>query len=428
MRIESVKRLSKAIRNLVGRFRRDESGNYLIIMGIAMPALIGTAGLGTEEGFWLYRHHLAQSAADAAAISAATGYSADPNTDVVTQARGVAAQYGFAGGGTNSVMVTVNKPPKSGKYTNSTNAVEVYVQETRPRLLSAIFGNQRVIIKSRAVALANGGLGCMLSLDKTASNAGNLQGNPVINLTNCTAYDNSNAAANALNVGGTASLNALSVYVTGGISGDANITTTRGIVTGANPIPDPYANTSYNSYAGCNYNNLSEHSSVTLNPGVYCNGLQLNAGAVVTLNPGVYYMDRGTLFINGGTTITGSGVTIVFTSSTGQHYATATINGGATVNLTAPTSGPTSGIVMFGDRNMPVGTTFSLNGGSGQGFGGAIYLPKAALAYAGGAAANTNCTEVIADTINFVGNSTLAVNCAGYGTKQIGNLTASLKE
>lgn len=54
--------------------------------------------------------------------------------------------------------------------------------------------------------------------------------------------------------------------------------------------------------------------------------------------------------MNGSATLTGTGVTLVFTSS-GNNYASATINGGATVNLTAPATGSTAGIVLFGDRN-----------------------------------------------------------------------------
>ena len=72
----------------------------------------------------------------------------------------------------------------------------------------------------------------------------------------------------------------------------------------------------------------------TLNPGVYCNGMDIHAGSNVTLNPGIYYVDRGSLNVNGGATLTGTGATIVFTSSTGAGWATANINGGATVNLT----------------------------------------------------------------------------------------------
>jgi hypothetical protein len=122
-------------------------------------------------------------------------------------------------------------------------------------------------------------------------------------------------------------------------------------------------------------------------------------------------------------------VTLVFTSSKGSNYATATINGGATVNLSAPTSGPLAGIVMFGDRSMPVGTTFKLDGGSTQEISGAVYLPKAATEYAGGAnTAIPTCTQLISDTITFTGSSNFAINCGSQGTKPIGSMTARLVE
>jgi hypothetical protein len=167
---------------------------------------------------------------------------------------------------------------------------------------------------------------------------------------------------------------------------------------------------------------------VTINPGVYCGGISLNAGANVTLNPGIYYLDQGSLSVNGGATLTGIGVTLVFTSSSGHNYAGATINGGAHINLVAPTTGPTAGIVIFGDRNMTAGTTFKLNGGSSEVFGGAIYVPRGNVTFSGGAASTNGCLQLIADTITFVGNANFAINCVGSGTKAIGSAVAKLTE
>jgi hypothetical protein len=146
------------------------------------------------------------------------------------------------------------------------------------------------------------------------------------------------------------------------------------------------------------------------------------------MNPGIYYMDQGSLSVNGSATLTGTGVTIVFTSSTGNNYATATINGGATVNLTAPTSGPTAGIVLFGDRNMPQGTVFKLNGGSSQVLAGATYLPKAAVSYAGGNSSSNGCAQLIGDTVTLTGNSNFALTCPGMPVKPIGSSSAKLIE
>ena len=413
-------------RKLLKRFLRDQSGNYIVIAAISMPMLIGGAGLGTEGGYWLYEHHLTQSAADSAAISAATSYGVNGSTNLKNQAYGVTPAYGLTNG-VNNVVVNVNQPPLSGSHKSTPGAVEVVITQKQSRLLSSLWSSKPVTITARSVAVVNAGVGCLLVLDPTASGAATVQGTASITLNGCSLYDNSNSAT-AVSAGGSSTITARSVNTVGGVSGTSQITTTNGIVTNAIATTDPYAGVNLPSYSGCDHTNMNVQTTATLSPGVYCNGLSLNAGAVVTLNPGTYYIDRGSLQVNGGATLQGTGVTLVFTSSNGHNYANATINGGATVNLTAPTSGTFSGIAIYGDRGMPVGTKYSFNGGSGQGFGGAVYLPKGAVDYSGGGNANTTCTQVIGDTVNFSGNSTLAVNCSNYGTKNIGVLTASLVE
>ena len=420
------------LRNLARRFGRDESGNYLIIMAVVMPVLVGAAGLGTEEGYWLYIHHKEQSAADAAAISAATAYGVSSSSDITTNARSIAAQYGFANGSAfNNIAVTVNRPPATGPYKSNSSAVEVIVNEYQPRMLSGLFGRGNVRIYSRSVALSAAGVGCVLSLDKTASGAQSVQGNPALTFNGCSDFDNSSSST-AMSLGGSATMTAMSVAVVGNISGASHITATKGILTGVSSATDPYAARSYPSYSGCNYNSVTEKGKVTLSPGVYCNGMTINASANVTFSPGTYYFDRGTLSVNGNATVSGTHVTFVFTSSTGSNYATFNINGGATVYLTAPVSGTLSGIVLFGDRNMPVGTSFGLGGGANQSFVGAVYLPKANVSFYGGAGATGStaspCVQLIGDTITFVGNSSLQVNCSGYGTSTIGIQTAGLAE
>lgn len=422
--------LAHAARRLTGllaHLKRDRSGNYATIFALLTPVLIGFAGLSTEGGMWLYKHQTLQGAADSAALSAATLYTLNSSKDLHAQAGAVVAAYGYTPG-VGGTTVTVNRPPASGNYTSNPKAVEVIAGISQPRLLTAIYSSEPVVIKGRAVALAgDNGNGCVLALNASASGSVSTQGSSHINLSGCSVYDNSSNGT-ALTNGGSATITADAVNVVGGLSGGSGISATRGINRGVSAIADPYASVNPPAFSGCNYNNLSIHTTVTLNPGVYCNGLQLNAGANVTLNPGIYYIDRGTFRINGSATLTGTGVTIVFTSSTGSNYANAAINGGATIDLTAPASGPTEGIVIFGDRNMPAGTTFSFNGGAGQIFGGAVYLPRAAIAYSGGASGSTNCTQLIGDTVSFSGDANLAVNCAGAGTNNIGLFKASLVE
>src|SRR5215813_1938215 len=82
---------------------RDRRGNVTVMMGFLLPPLIGTFGLGFEVGNWYLITRSIQNAADSAAVSIAT----TAGTNYLTEARAVAAQYGFADG-VNSVTVTAS--------------------------------------------------------------------------------------------------------------------------------------------------------------------------------------------------------------------------------------------------------------------------------------------------------------------------------
>lgn len=428
-----VSEVSLARKRLHGLFRRpdiflrfleDESGSYLMMAAIMMPTLVGLIGLGTDYGLWIHTRQKMQNAADSAAYSAALAVTG-AGGDAITQAYAMASSFGLSDG-FNGVTISVNKPPTSGPNMSTAGAIEVIIRQPQARLFSVLLSSQSLVVKSRAVAIPGvNGTGCVVALNKAASSAINVQGTADIALTGCALYDDSSNSS-ALNVGGSGTIKAQDIYVVGGING--NVTASGSVVTGASSIADPYSDVSMGSFSGCDQINMSAKNTLTLSPGVYCKGLSLNAGANVTLKPGVYYFDQGSLTVNGGATLTGTGVTLVFTSSTGSNYADATINGGATINLTAPTTGGTAGIVILGDKNMPTGTVFKFNGGSSQIMTGAIDLPKAAVQFAGGSNSGQACTQLIADTITFTGNSQFAINCTGTGTKPLGNAVATLVE
>src|SRR5207244_1198571 len=137
---------------------------------------------------------------------------------------------------------------------------------------------------------------------------------------------------------------------------------------------DPYAAVNFSVPGTCDFTSYSPAGTVTLSPGVYCNGLNVQGGANITLNPGIYYIVGGVFSAASGATITGTGVTLVLTGNTlGQTtYATMNFTGGATLNLTAPSSGAMKGLAVFQDRNAPqyvMGATNNYNtmtGGSTQ--------------------------------------------------------------
>jgi hypothetical protein len=361
-----------------------------------------------------------QAALDATALLMAK----DAKVADVVQLTANAGNY-FAANFQNSevgnIETTVATSSTSGGYSVQMTATGVVAT----RFMGMMgFSKVNVTVRTSAVSKSDG-LGCVLALDEHASGAVTGQGSTNVVLNGCSLYDNSDDVA-ALTVGGSAHITALSVGVVGNLTGGSNITTTEGIGTGVGRVADPYEKVTFPAFSGCTEQNFNAKTAVTIGPGVYCGGMKLNAGANVTLTPGIYYLDGGDLTVNGGATLAGSGVTLVFTSQNRSGYATASINGNATIDLTPPKFGSTAGIVMFGDRRMSTGTTFTFNGGATQYLGGAIYLPKAAVSFSGGAATSTNCTQLIANTVTFTGNSGFALNCNNYGTKPFSPLVVKL--
>jgi hypothetical protein len=409
---------------------RNKDGATAIVVGLVLTGFVGFLGLGSEAGMWYYTHRNMQSAADSAALSAASALLAGGAANYTTEAKATTAQYGFADG-TAKVTVAVNQPPKSGNYTANANAVEVVIAQPQTGLFSSLFMAKGPTISARAVAVqGNPGTGCVLALDTKASAATFGNGTTNVNLVACSLYVNSNSSS-ALDIVGSATISAYSASIVGNLadSGNASITTTHGLTTGATPITDPYATVPVPPPNGCDHTNFSaKKAGSAMSPGTYCGGITLNANTAATMAPGTYIVDGGSVSIAGGATLSGSGVTIVLTNSSGSNPATMSINGGANVDLSAPTTGSLAGMAIMQDQNGTQGTNNSLAGGTTQNIQGVIYFPKETVKFAGGTQTGSGCTQIVSDEIDFLGNANLETNCTGKGTKTIGSSTSKLVE
>jgi hypothetical protein len=390
------------------------------MLALAALPLFASVGASIDFGRASSARAGMQAALDASALMMAKDAKVADVTQLATNARNY-FDANFQNTEVGNIETTITTSSTSSGYTVGMSATGVVAT----RFMGVMgFSSLSLAVHSNAISNMDG-LGCVLSLNPHASGAITGQGTTNVVLNGCSLYDNSDSVT-ALTAGGSAQIAALSVGVVGNLTGSSNITTTQGIKTGIGAVADPYANASFAAFAGCTQQNFTAKDTVTISPGVYCGGMKLNAGANVTLSAGIYYLDGGDLTVNGGATLTGSGVTLVFTSQNRNGFATASINGNASINLTPPKTGATAGIVIFGDRRMPAGTLFKFNGGATQYFGGAIYLPKGAVSFSGGASTSTNCTQLIGDTVTFTGNSGFALNCNNYGTKPFSPLVVKL--
>jgi Flp pilus assembly protein TadG len=404
-------RFLSSARAQASQFVGNTKGNVAPIFAIASIPVLGLTGAAVDYSRANSIKAAMQAAADATALKLVQKSLSLPSGDVSATATPV-FNASFSRPDAGQLRVSAQS--------TSSGTVTVSATAQMATDFMGVLGVTNMTIGSRTVAMKTpgDGKGCVLALNRNASGTITAQGSTIVNLIGCSMYDNSRSST-ALTVGGSAKVSALSVGVVGGISGNASITTTARVQTGLSPIPDPYAKLQVPSFSGCNEKNYSAQKKETINPGVYCGGMKFNANADVTFNSGVYIIDGGEFTVNGGAKLQGTGVTIIFTSSDG-NWPTATINGGATIDLRPQSSGDFAGVLMFGDRAIPVGTTYKLNGGSSQYLGGAVYFPTGSVDFSGGSGTGANCTQLIGDTITFTGNSGLEINCAGYGVKQIG--------
>jgi hypothetical protein len=182
------------------------------------------------------------------------------------------------------------------------------------------------------------------------------------------------------------------------------------------------------------------NGTITVGPGRYC-GLNAN-GNNMTLTGGTYILDcsastcpsaQGTTAMlivkNGALTDNGAGSTLVFNCSTCSSASQWASNGmlvaaNGSVSLTAPTSG----FVMMGGSNMPLGTLFDTHSNPNVTLNGTVYVPNGAFAWGGNPATGgaSSCLQMIVNTITLYGDSAFGgVGCGGGGGgagKPIGNV------
>jgi hypothetical protein len=118
--------------------------------------------------------------------------------------------------------------------------------------------------------------------------------------------------------------------------------------------------------------------------------------------------------------VNGEGVVIILTSQTAASnpgsIATLTINGGAKVNLSAPTSGTYKGVLFYQDRRATnAGQTNKINGNSNSSYQGAIYFPGTTVEFTGTQGMTIDCIQLVARRLSFIGNSMVRNVCPpGY--------------
>jgi len=436
------------------RFVRDERGVILVLAAMIMTVLALIIGLGVEAGWWYALQRQNQSAADAAALSAAYEYAYKSSltaTDLTPFATAAASR---------------------NKYTGSTPAVtllgggqvQAVLNQDQGTWFSKLAGPTNVTIQTGAIAqVTDLPAACIMAMSGTANKAISLAGNASIEANGCTIVANSNKA-DAFYFQGSVSIDAATLITPGGVSytgGSYTLTLDRPAQTGTQHITDPYASTlthanlisgmptaaSCTKTCGAKVGSTWPGNCVLRKADVnvgdtlsaktqICGGLAIKNGTV-NLSPGVYWITDGDLDLQSSKGVLkcpscsngGAGVTIILTTAKTSNgtVGTLTLGSQAELTLNAPETQTApgfnnAGMVLIQDsNNLPAGTTITspgnAQGNASETLSGLVYFPKSDLTFQGTPnASGPQCLVVVANTISLQGTPGFSTSgCEGPG-------------
>jgi hypothetical protein len=428
-------------------FRKDESGQTLIIVALSMTVLLGFLALAIDVGLLFRAKRNMQIAADAAAVAGALDYKFNANVTTAKAAGKAAATANGVTDGTNGAVVTINPPPLNGPYTGTTGFVEAIISQPSTTVFMSMFHHSSVKIAARAVVGSGNTAGCVWTLARSGTDI-SLTGSGALSAPLCNIYDDS-SSSNALTLTGSGSITGKGIGIAGGYSvtgsGGLHPTPTTGIAPAADPLAGispptiptgtcssncnpSFTGSSNNSIGPGTYNSISNTGSgtLTLTPGNYIingnltttgsGGLILGAGnytitgnfaptgsGAVTLGAGQYIVE-GNLSLTGSGNLTAKGVTF-------YTKGTTTVTGSGGMDLEAPTSGDYNGVLFYQDRSDS--HAVSITGSSGNTIKGIFYAADATLNLTGSGSV-TIAADFISDAMNLTGSGTITDN--GYSS------------
>jgi Flp pilus assembly protein TadG len=399
-------------RNFISGLLRDRSGNALILASVALPALIGAGGLAMDTIQWTLMQRQLQREADSAALAGAFAKAQGASASTAAT-----ASIGRDNLVTLSATPIIESAPTKGAYAGNTGAVRVVLETTNTLPFSNTFLGKatRMTVEATAASLTNGNY-CIISLETSSSAGITMQGSSIVNM-GCGLATNSKASP-AVIAGGSTQVTASHVAAVGGLKNSANYIGGTVLLPYSVPQKDPFAalptpsvptpcnsqmkiqpgDTRTTKSAGC-YKGISINGPVYLNPGIYIVDGSISFGA------------QGDAQMAPGST---GGLTFILTSGTPNNansFGSLSMNGGATINLTATTTGTYKGVLFYQDRRAPAGGSNTVNGNSGSVLQGAFYFKSQDLSFSGDSGITTDCVQLVSRRVTFTGNTDILNEC-----------------
>lgn len=415
----------------IASLRRDTGGNALAICAAAMPLMIAGVGFAIDTVQMSLTRRELQRAVDSAAMAGAYGINQNQSSTGTTRTgyatAAVTRDLEVNNDVTLSADPVIENAPTTGPYADNIEAVRVQLSANRQLSFLSFFNAAPVPITVEATAMiVRDGTFCLLALEDGTEPGVTVTGNAEINI-GCGISTNSRAET-AITAGGSSSVTATPIMAVGGVP-------TSGNFNGSELVPysavqsDPFAGLPTPAPTNCVAPpTIGPQDSVAIGPDT--NGWNATDGSIclngLTVQGTLTFPAGATVYINGGeldfgaqAQVTGTNVTFVLTStnatSNPDSVATLNINGGADLDITAPSSGPYAGVAFYEDRRAPVGRVIRYNGNAGSTINGGMYFPRSYFSYLGTAQTAATCIQLVARRLDFGGTGRVQNSCPPGG-------------
>ena len=430
--------------------RKRTRGQAALFATMSLVVSLGMIGLVVDSGWGYFRKQAARSAAEAASMGAvmaavaatpSVGYTcgltvpcysdaqacpASPTTPPSTVLQNgclYAKTNGFLNSGNQTVTYRSGTTSSPVTGVNPAYWISFTVTESKRQLFSSVLGRTwgRVSARSTTGIFLDPQGACIYALDPHDVASLNTVGTADVH-SSCGVYVDSDDPG-ALTVSGGGVLSAAIVKIVGGYNTNGTGVLTPTPATGQAVTPDPFAALPAPSFSPTRCDSGTLNGASTPNPNsvdhiaVICGDISPNGPVTQNFAPGIYIVKNGGITWGSQQTIRGTGVTFYLTADTPNQYKGVTINGGAALQLSAPTTGTYRGVLFFQSRNLPVGSAIShFLGGSTQVLNGSLYFPTTQIEYTGGNSTTASYTGLVAYQIAFKGTSYFTADTNGLHT------------
>jgi len=393
-----------------------ERGQALVLIALAAIGLFAMAGLAIDGSAKFSDRRHAQNAADTAALAGAL---ARIKNDPSQPAWNIIALNRAGDNGYDDNLVTntvqVYNPPHSGIYSNCSDTrfdcndyVQVTIISHVKTYFARVIGINETINTVESIAKARQGYqgqlyggASFVGLAPDQCKTIWLSGSSQIDITGGGIFSNSSLdcgvtmqGSHGLNIDMDGAIDMVATgYNTNGNPGTSNIA--GGLHGGETPYDYPPSDDMLPSIS-CT--GSATKSGSTMTPGNWSGTFP--PSGVTTLNAGTYCIN-GDFKLGAQDTLSATDVTIYMVSGSIDW------NGGAQVNLSAPTSGDFPGLLIYAPMSNT--NTMQFNGNGSSTLKGTIFMPAAPIVYNGTGNLNPSYVQIIGYTIELTGSNSTNV-------------------